>query len=527
MKEMSSQVVTQVPVEVATFLLNEKRDAIAELQQRQKSTILVLPNPNLTTPHYSITRTRSDDMPEQRLSSYELIESEVQTEQESNKPHHKQTVPQHVASTPIQAAVAQITPATSAPPTRIESEKEQKSLGLVKRILGSLFGVVANGNNSETESANIEKTGAKKTVTKETTANTTEARKATPARHPRRKAMPQGKSRYPKNNQRRTLRNNKNVNKQQPKAAQGQKQDTHAKQQPTQANTKTNANHLQKQNKAKRNTKSNSQYPANKAVNKNPKVQPKKHQTPKPDLLEPSHKPQHGNKANNKNAEVSKSNNSHISEENQKPLEINIIMPAVKQPEEKHSKAKKIPIVTNNTVEKSEKSENKSSKKVDVANTAKKSAKKSEPIEKPVSSTSKSKTKSEETKPAAKVSKVKKTKPATRKTASKPKPAKDTGKSKQVVETKQEDTQPKEATAVTQPKKTAKTKKSPKKKVVKQQAKTTVEKSAKKVSKKSSDKISPDVTTKTAAVVQEKIPSIVEKSEGKKVTAEKKPSWMH
>ena len=85
MKEMSSRVIAQVPVEVATFLLNEKRDAISELQKRQQSEIVVLPNPSLTTPHYHVSRLREDETPEQSVASYKLIEAEIQTEPDTKQ----------------------------------------------------------------------------------------------------------------------------------------------------------------------------------------------------------------------------------------------------------------------------------------------------------------------------------------------------------------------------------------------------------------------------------------------------------
>lgn len=61
MKEGTQSVQTQVPVDVATFLLNEKRSEIHKLEARLKVTVLLIPNKNLETPHYEVTRLRHDD----------------------------------------------------------------------------------------------------------------------------------------------------------------------------------------------------------------------------------------------------------------------------------------------------------------------------------------------------------------------------------------------------------------------------------------------------------------------------------
>jgi len=61
MKESTAAVHAQVPVDVATYLLNEKRSDIAKLEARQRVSIVLIPNKFLETPHYSIERLRHDD----------------------------------------------------------------------------------------------------------------------------------------------------------------------------------------------------------------------------------------------------------------------------------------------------------------------------------------------------------------------------------------------------------------------------------------------------------------------------------
>ncbi|HVL56712.1 MAG TPA: Rne/Rng family ribonuclease, partial [Burkholderiaceae bacterium] len=67
MKENSAAVHAQVPVDVATYLLNEKRAEIAKLEARMKVEIVLIPNKNLETPHYKMERLRHDD---DRLATY-------------------------------------------------------------------------------------------------------------------------------------------------------------------------------------------------------------------------------------------------------------------------------------------------------------------------------------------------------------------------------------------------------------------------------------------------------------------------
>ena len=62
MKENTAQVVAQVPVDVATFLLNEKRNEVLSIETRFKVNVLLVPNRHLETPNYTIERLRHDDL---------------------------------------------------------------------------------------------------------------------------------------------------------------------------------------------------------------------------------------------------------------------------------------------------------------------------------------------------------------------------------------------------------------------------------------------------------------------------------
>ena len=74
MKDRTGRVIAQLPVDTATFLLNEKRGPIAELESRYLVTITLVPNETLQTPNYEILRVRTDHLQQDNNSalSYKL-----------------------------------------------------------------------------------------------------------------------------------------------------------------------------------------------------------------------------------------------------------------------------------------------------------------------------------------------------------------------------------------------------------------------------------------------------------------------
>ncbi|TAN52785.1 MAG: Rne/Rng family ribonuclease, partial [Betaproteobacteria bacterium] len=76
MKENTGAVHAQVPVDVASFLLNEKRSEIQKLEARLKVNIVLVPNLHLETPHYKVARLKHDELNlmEHVPASYEMVE---------------------------------------------------------------------------------------------------------------------------------------------------------------------------------------------------------------------------------------------------------------------------------------------------------------------------------------------------------------------------------------------------------------------------------------------------------------------
>jgi ribonuclease E len=111
MKDNTATVRTQVPVDVATFLLNEKRADIQAIELRHKVNILLIPNVHLETPQHSIIRLRHDELNQDDLQqpSYKMVD--IPTEDDS-----KQSTSGAEARAPRQeAAIKGITPAQPAP----------------------------------------------------------------------------------------------------------------------------------------------------------------------------------------------------------------------------------------------------------------------------------------------------------------------------------------------------------------------------------------------------------------------------
>lgn len=82
-KDNTGQIEAQLPVMVATYLLNEKRRSIRSIEKRHGVDLLIIPNPNLDTPHYRVERRRPDDTITDASYNIELVE--VQST-ESDKP---------------------------------------------------------------------------------------------------------------------------------------------------------------------------------------------------------------------------------------------------------------------------------------------------------------------------------------------------------------------------------------------------------------------------------------------------------
>ena len=125
-KEMTVKIIAQLPVEIATYLLNEKRDWVQNIESHHDTKVILIANPALKTPHFNVKRIRNDqvDLPENVGQSFDLIDT---TE--------KQLIPQAIQSNKSNeiAAVGTAIP-TQKPPGKESSQNSQNLWNIFKNI---------------------------------------------------------------------------------------------------------------------------------------------------------------------------------------------------------------------------------------------------------------------------------------------------------------------------------------------------------------------------------------------------------
>ncbi len=133
-KDQTANVVAQLPIDVATYLLNEKRDWIRQIEQREGIQVILIANPEFETPRYSIRRVRRDQtgMLENTGASYNLITKEESSEDAS---------PGQAAEVKIETpAVTVSRPDTPPPPARSREKETVQGPGLFVKLWRALFG---------------------------------------------------------------------------------------------------------------------------------------------------------------------------------------------------------------------------------------------------------------------------------------------------------------------------------------------------------------------------------------------------
>jgi ribonuclease E len=150
LKERSSMVRALVPLNIASYLLNEKRQEVAEIERRTGAHLVIVPNVNMETPQYDVQRIRDDQLQDENaVPSYELTEV--------GAPTPEFELPRETPPAPRQAVVQQIRPATPAPTPRasldvpdttppvaaaapVAAPPSPAQPGLFKRLAATLFG---------------------------------------------------------------------------------------------------------------------------------------------------------------------------------------------------------------------------------------------------------------------------------------------------------------------------------------------------------------------------------------------------
>jgi len=142
LKENTGRILARLPVECATYLLNEKRQKIAEIEDRNKVHCVIVPDPSLETPHFEIERIRDSDTHRHEStykSSYEMAAEETT----NYTPETKAVAPVATQT----AAVQRITPPAPKPKAATAEPKES---GIISRVITAIFG---SSEKEETEKA--------------------------------------------------------------------------------------------------------------------------------------------------------------------------------------------------------------------------------------------------------------------------------------------------------------------------------------------------------------------------------------
>lgn len=142
LKENTAKVQVQLPFEVATYLINEKRQTLISIEKRHRVDIVIIPNPHIETPHYLIDRIREDEAKEQQLKSYEIPKTpELEIK----------------AISELQASEQPAVKGLVGVGSDTEAQESSSQPGLVKRLWQTLFGSASAEKKSELKEAPHEK----------------------------------------------------------------------------------------------------------------------------------------------------------------------------------------------------------------------------------------------------------------------------------------------------------------------------------------------------------------------------------
>ncbi len=139
LKERTAEVRAHVPIAVATFLLNEKRDALAKTEERTKVRLLILPSEHMETPHFDVQRLRDDHESVLNGETSYTMSSEIVAEEPAPVSQTKAIVRQ-------EAAVKTIAPSRPAPsPVAAAAQAIQEAQpGIFKGLIKSLVSLFAS-----------------------------------------------------------------------------------------------------------------------------------------------------------------------------------------------------------------------------------------------------------------------------------------------------------------------------------------------------------------------------------------------
>ena len=133
MKKGTEKVVAHLPIECATFLLNEKRTVLHDLELRHKVGVIVLPSKHLETPAYDIERIKSTEGEEEKLSHLQIKAEDISVPEFAQKTTHRIEKP----------AIKEFLPDAPAP-----VHNKKTSASLIQRFWQKLVGTSEETTNT-------------------------------------------------------------------------------------------------------------------------------------------------------------------------------------------------------------------------------------------------------------------------------------------------------------------------------------------------------------------------------------------
>lgn len=140
-KERTGEVRVIVPVAVSAFLLNEKRAAVGEIEAATKVRVVVIPNPNMQTPHFEVIRLRDDEVEADLRESFEIDLADFDAESNNDSDEKPVAAPQALVRgvTPDAPPPAFAPPEPAAPTAAVPNTEIEKKPGLFPRLWSALL----------------------------------------------------------------------------------------------------------------------------------------------------------------------------------------------------------------------------------------------------------------------------------------------------------------------------------------------------------------------------------------------------
>ena len=153
LKENTKQVHTIVPVQIASYLLNEKRKAVSIIEKRHDVEIIVVPNEAMETPHFSVFRVREGEELNElsyNLAKFHEAQDEAFVPEESLVSRNIETAA--VTSEQVMESAAVSLSIPTAAPAPVERKSEGPSL--FAKIVAAIKGLFASGPKEEEKNQN-------------------------------------------------------------------------------------------------------------------------------------------------------------------------------------------------------------------------------------------------------------------------------------------------------------------------------------------------------------------------------------